>query len=276
MSARINSGHPLARGLAGVWALNERGGNVAFNAAGTKQNDALFVSTPTWTSDGINFAAGPYLDCGSIPALNGATNASLVGAGNIQSSTTLWLSGRAPAVPGSLFPHVQLLHHSDGKTYFVVDAASASARGGVIYSGTGDHVFGLSYDGTQSADATKLKGYIDGIGQALDFTGGAASVPTSIPSSSSTWQIGADVPSSRYQTGATYWVILWIGRTLSADEQAYIGGDLNAIWRMFQPAQGAWLMPGMTTTGMLTYGGRSTNSPQSRPINGPAIPLVYG
>ena len=94
---------------------------------------------------------------------------------------------------------------------------------------------------------------------------------------SATLNIGAgtSIYASRTLNKVILWCAAWSG-AIGAATHYLIGNNVNAIWNIFQPALGPWLMPGIAESGMATYWGRSANRPRSRPITAPAIPLVYG
>ena len=53
---QINWAHPLARGLVGVWLMNEGTGNKIYDLSGN-QHIGTFENTPTWEPDRIDFVS---------------------------------------------------------------------------------------------------------------------------------------------------------------------------------------------------------------------------
>lgn len=85
---------------------------------------------------------------------------------------------------------------SDSKTYFNVRNGDASSHGSFSDGNTTDAtIMSLIYDGTQSTDAVKLIGRLNGVQQSLTF---GATIPATLPTLTNKFGIGS------FETGPTY------------------------------------------------------------------------
>ncbi|MBE3101472.1 MAG: hypothetical protein IMZ47_04285 [Firmicutes bacterium] len=82
LGTQIQTGHPLARGIAGCWLMNEGSGSYIYDSSGNGYIGTLGTgaTSPTWSSNGLSFganqsrivtpaAAGFNSDSGSIEML---------------------------------------------------------------------------------------------------------------------------------------------------------------------------------------------------------------
>ncbi len=264
-----------AAGMVGCWALAEGAGTRSANLLTPTYNDATIHNAPTWAmgpygqSLATASASTQYLDCGQVTQLNGASQATIFVAGN-RATGKLWVAGRNAATTV-----VQVLFYTDNNAYLSVATGTVGAYN-TMSAPTGNFTFAMIYDGTQSSASdgfARVRGYLNGVAQTLT-SGGANTIPATIPTSTNTWQIGADVGQSRYSDGRYDVCYLWVGRVLSAGEIALLHGNPSCI---FEPAMGARLLPNMAPPAPgSAYWRQSVNRPWSRPITGPAVTTVYG
>jgi len=145
---------------------------------------------------------------------------------------------------------------TDGNVY----GSFGANFGRFVNNDTSWHRMLISFDGTQSTNATRLQMYLDGLPQTLTFTG---TIPSAIPALSQAFQIGRDVGNNRWSSGAFDDATVWL-RPLSARE-AFMDCELSRLGypgalNRFRPTSslfnaGANLGTGAVTLGALTVSG---------------------
>lgn len=60
LGIQLNVGHPLARGLVGLWIMNEGGGSRVFDLSGNSNTGV--ITDAVWVGDGLDFAGGASTD----------------------------------------------------------------------------------------------------------------------------------------------------------------------------------------------------------------------
>jgi hypothetical protein len=113
-------------------------------------------------------------------------------------------------------------NYNAGTAYFICDASGGASYGYANLTLTGWHHVVMSYNGSESSDATKLVGYVDGVKQTLTFAG--FSVPTSL-GTQTTFEVGKLLTS--YYVSAYADVICW-DRALTYRYWAGAGTDAMA------------------------------------------------
>ena len=226
----VDWSHPLARGLAGAWPLNERAGLVVSNAAscGHTNNGAL-VNGPTWgpgpNGSAVNMvsASSQYIECGNFPALNGASQVTMFLSGLEGASNKNWMFGRITTG----IQRIGLIQFSNGSLY-----AFANSGGGDFYIQVATVVplstLGLTFDGAQPTNPTKLVFYINGKATTTGYYGTPG---TQILSSTDTVQMGR-YAATNYSDGLYDTALMWIGRALTPGEMASIHAN---PWQLYAP-----------------------------------------
>jgi hypothetical protein len=243
----INRSHPwVEAGMRCFYPLNDGAGGTAINMI-SSQNNGVFTNSPSWVSDAnglaLNFvgSSNQYVSCGFIQALQGVPQVSLFASGYISSNMNTWCIGQ---MASGFAYYIQILFLG-GTAYFEIDHGGVGAAYGTCAAPSGYFTAGMTFDGTQSTPANRIKGYINGILQSLSITG---TPPAVTPANSYSFFIGADIANSRYQTGRTGCV--WICTSaLPPSVHAAIGagGNPNNIWQIFQQSQPYWLYKKSTT-----------------------------
>lgn len=227
LGARLNRSHPQARGLRHAWVFNEGSGRVVNDAVGDRHGTLAGASS--WEARGVergvNVVNGTtqYVDVGDVDALDGVSQFTIVERVYRASSSDFCEINKG-SVSSS---RVAIQLHSDGFIYFSMTTTGTTEWGTISGSSiTGVHTFAMVFDGTQATNATRLKGYLDGVAQSLTFTGtiGAATASTSDP-----LQFGHCQYNNRYSNGSFYYVLIY-DRALTAEEIAQITLDPFAPW----------------------------------------------
>lgn len=116
-------------------------------------------------------------------------------------------------------------HFSDNGIYFFI--ANGSNTFGAISSITsnGWHHFLMTFDGSQSTNAAKLKGFYDGVQRTLTFTGSTPS-STSNNASNETFRIGRAAANNAWSTGDFAEIAMW-DATLTVEEAVSLAKGLS-------------------------------------------------
>jgi len=233
LGAMIDWSHPLAAGLVGAWVFSEGTGTTVGDLARVYGADGALTNGPTWTIGpngaglSVASASSQYVACGSIPSLSGASSASIFVMGRRVSGAKLPV-GALQSVNNQF--GVSL--YSDNLIYFMA-STGAAATYGTATAPTGDFSAGLSYDGTQATNATRLTGIVNGVPQSLTFTGTiGATLGTG-----TVWQMGHSTAGAYYGDGRLDLVLVWTGRSLGLSDFTSLQAD---PWQFFAPP-GAWL-----------------------------------
>ncbi len=173
-------GATTAADSAGATTLTKGGTGFDFTASGKFNNAATFPNN------------GQFKWVRKNPSPNDITGASAL-------TISMWFKrGAAGAVlqtgqDSSGVDTLGIATGSDGKVYFDLSPTAGFAEGGttaVTANDTNWHLATLVYDGTQAGNAARLKGYIDGVQQALTFTGSA--VPATSTNNAQLYYIGGE------------------------------------------------------------------------------------
>lgn len=172
-----------------------------------KSNTLKFPSEGSTSFDGVD----DVIDFGNITDINNATNLTMVmWAKRLESNDAVTFE------KSSGYTHrVSINISTDGNVYANLATGSGHSFGFCSLSGTEWNHIAYVFDGTQSDNASRLKLYVNGVAQTLNF--GSYTIPTSIPSDTSTVKIGLDTPNSLYSTGSVCNAGIWT-RSLSAEE----------------------------------------------------------
>jgi hypothetical protein len=195
--------HPLNRGLLSCWLPFGpwRGGGTLRDLA--RRNDGTLTNGPTWTAGPNGFGAvqfdgvNDYVDCGTIPGLNGATQAYFSAwIYRATTGTTAGLGGCGGSAAGG-DNRFSLIWFTDSRIYFSAAQSGFNGFAFASVTGTGWRHVALVYDGSQASNATRAVLYVDGVSQSVTYNGG---VGTALGNVSPFW-VGADA-SNRFTGGS--------------------------------------------------------------------------
>jgi hypothetical protein len=169
--------------------MNENTGSTAADSGSAPVNGTL-KGSPTWGTGKY----GAALTFGKSNQFVSVGNAHLNGA--TQLTFEVWLKRKAAngivAVgEESIASHLDasIEAYSDGKIYFNIGTGSTIADAFFASNDTNWHHVAYVFDGTQANNASRLKAYLDGVQQTLNFDG--TTVPTSLRTNDSNFSIGA-------------------------------------------------------------------------------------
>lgn len=194
--------------LVALWHLNEAGGTII--DASSSGLDSISESATTSYQEvgvlngalGFDSASSEYIDFGDISAVE-----------NLSAITiSVWMKRSSLSAPvligrqdGGGFNSIAIEVYSDGYVYFGLgDELGIPDYGRVRSDDTEWHHYVLVFDGTQAGDSLRLKGYIDGEEQTLEYNG---TIPTTTRNSPSPFYIGRI--SGDYSDGWVDEVIIW-------------------------------------------------------------------
>src|SRR5205823_2653903 len=227
----------LSGSLDGAHALTLTAGNAGnFN-----------IHAASLSFDGVD----DYVDAGSFTSIDGASTAS-IGFWGYRSSSSYKndVGKRAGALNDAFILNVW----NDGNIYFNV-----GTWGTVSYTGTGWHYYAMVFDGTQSGDSNRLKGYVDGVQQSLSF--GVGAIPATLGNGGN-FNIGRDPYLALHSLGSIADVQVY-NRALNATE---VGQIQAAPVSVTSGLVGFWpLMGGSTEADRSGQGNTGTL------VNGPII-----
>ena len=120
-----------------------------------------------------------------------------------------------------------LTHFTDNTMYFVICNGSNPNFGSTLQNITGWNHWAMVFDGTQSTNATRLKGYVNGVSQSLTFMG---TIPSSLSSNSFNEQlnIGWNRANNVYSVGAMAEFATW--------EDALTAAEIASLSKGFTPS----------------------------------------
>lgn len=116
------------------------------------------------------------------------------------------------------------IHSNDNSVYFVVSNGSL-ALGATNKNLTGWHHLAFTFDGSQSGNSNRLKGYFDGVAQTLSFTG---TIPATTSNNAlvDTLRIGRYASQNGWSIGDYAELGMWQA-TLTAEEIASIAKGMT-------------------------------------------------
>jgi len=256
---------------------NENGGGLVCDSVTRTQLAATSAFTG-WGSSGAG-------SCLSLTANNAGLTANVPPALKLQLPLTLIFAFRFLGTPTASCAVFGTLANNTGISpyycYSILTASSGNqitARiniaGSLAAQSQCNATFttGIDYVVAAELQAAKQTFYVGGLNntvQTNNWSGSITYYPTSLMS------IGAEPGLTRNPNMLFYWGGVWSG-ILDPSLHAAIGSSVNAIWQVYQPRRSVILSFVAPIAGASSYWGRSEHRPRSRPITGPAIPLVYG
>ena len=218
----VNVSGRLASGLVSWWALDVdytdyKGSNNGTNSGSTLNTDLYGGDTPviprgidnarTVQADAIGAGSAlfdgvdDYIDCGDINDMDGASALTI----------SAWMkrasAGDHVTIVKDLDANnrVGINMFSDGEVYLNM-CHGGSDSGGFTSNDTSWHHVAMVFDGSGSGNAGRLKGYLDGIEQSLDFIN---DIETTTDTNSASFVIGKSPANSTFTDGNICQVGLW-------------------------------------------------------------------
>lgn len=191
----------------------------AVDSTGT--GNGTLVNTPTAGTGQIDggavlvSASSQYVQVPQITALGGASKAVM----------SAWMkrtaSGNNAIILTNDGSNIQLFGIAQGGFWGSGNIAFIAENGSTTWgllalNNTSWHLIHMVYDGTQSTDATRLLGYVDGVKQTLDFSGHPG-IPATILGSNSAINIGFAIGPANYSDATMDEFRITAGATRSAD-----------------------------------------------------------
>ncbi len=199
----------------GVWHLKD-GTTLTANDSTSNANNGTLVNTPTATAgqvDGAaNFVSGSSqnITVSAISSLGSASTAVLSGWIKRTASSDVIAVGEDGG-KGKRFS----IRTATGNINFYAEGTSGVDQFGTFaLNDTSWHHVVMVYDGTQSTNATRLVGYVDGVVRTLSFTNGT--IPATL-FTANTFYFGRSPGTFDYSNGSADEVRLTTGATRSAD-----------------------------------------------------------
>jgi hypothetical protein len=252
IAAQINWGHPfVANGLQLFYGARECSGSILFGDA----NPLPLTNTgATWTNsgamNGLNFSAANSFCTGLLAApfkfvwpVSLAMGFRYIGAPNStdvrQFGSTFDATEGAPYIPWGFYwttNGIPTISYANGSTF-----TQTSIQGGALSANT-DYVVSATI--TSAAQSSWINGVPAG--------SSANSISNPTYSAAAQMCIGSNVVGTTANI-VFYWGAIW-NVALAAANHAAIGSSPNAIWQIFQPAQGAWLFPSVGGSSVIGTG----------------------
>jgi len=223
-------------GLVGYWDFQEGAGDKAYDKSGY-DNDGTLEASMT-ESDWVNGKMGQaldfdgsddYVDTGDIEFLDGVSEFTLFA----------WMKRRSASDHVSIVKDLNVNNrlginfYNDGNVY--LNLSQDGQQWGYFSSNDTDwHHVVLVFDGSQSDNAGRLKGYFDGVQQTLSW---ANTIPAATDDNSASFLFGRSPANSTYTDGSIDEVRIY-NRALSA-------GEVERLYKLSQPTIAAPTMTGL-------------------------------
>lgn len=151
--------------------------------------DGVFSDSPTWTTGkhagALSYDGTDNVDLGGALPISGVNKLTLMAWVRRAASREMVEIGRQSLDTGDT---IAIEAWNDGNVYFGVSGPGGYAGGYVPLDDTNWHHVVLVFDGTQSGNVARLKGYIDGFPQILSFEPGI--VPSQTSNSATPFGLG--------------------------------------------------------------------------------------
>lgn len=185
---------PTVTGLVASYNMDEMTGSVLIDRSGNGRNGTL-IGSPLWESGknngGLTFTGANKVDLGASLPITGApklTISAWMKRSTLGSSVEI---GKQSISGGS---SITIELWTDGNLY--LGLSSGGDYGTVSLNDTSWHHVTMVFDGTQTGNSNRLKGYVDGVQQGLTFTG---SIPALTTTATDAFGIGS--VSTKYSNG---------------------------------------------------------------------------
>jgi len=180
----VVSALPSSAQLVAHWSFDQSSGTTLIDNSGNGHTGSI-SGTPTWGAGKINnaltFKGTDNVALGNITQINNVSQVTLA----------TWM--KRTTAGGNVFVGKQasgqdlgIEAYSDGKVYFDMSKGS-TVYGTITLNDTAWHHVALVFDGTQTGNANRLKGYVDGVQKTLTFSG---TVGTTTSSNTTPFNIG--------------------------------------------------------------------------------------
>jgi len=180
LGVKLNSKHPLSRGLVGCWIFNEKTGDTVFDVSG--HGNVGVINGADWVPDGLNFvrASIDYINIGSPPELiiNGEMSISGMFSANSDYINTQVLVGCSIATTGNT-AYALTFGFTNNKLEFWNSASGPDITSTKSISDNNLYHYVITRKGSTSNWSFKI--YIDGV---LDNSDSATRNPTGVSTSS--------------------------------------------------------------------------------------------
>jgi len=239
--------------LVGYWKLDEAASAATVaDSSGNGHTGTVVGGLTLGVSGKVNtaatFGSGTYINFGDIAEMDAQSQVTI--------SYWLYRSGGTNDCwlekYSSASARVDLSTYSDGNLYFIEGNNSNFAT--YPFTSTGWHQVSVVYDGTQTGNSNRLKGYIDGNSVSLNFVG---TIPSTLPNTAGTnLYLGIDtVDGSLYSNCTMDEVAIWSTALTAAEVQtiysrqsaAYAGTFTSRVMDAYYSGQ-IWQSLGWTTT----------------------------
>jgi hypothetical protein len=215
--------HSLAQGLVFLAPLWDYGGGAVNDAIGGLVLPITAASWAVGATSGLSFTAATQYAQVATPGYLQLPGPMSIAVGYRVLSTS---ASNAPYF-GTSYAATNVSPFNGVNIGMRFNGAIALFYNGSTASGTVPTV-GVDYVSSGSVSSAAAVLYTNGV-QAGTAAGAAVTY-----SASSLLAIGANTAFARNPAVLVYWAALW-NRALSATEHARLGGDVNAIWRIFAP-----------------------------------------
>ena len=227
----------LASGLVGHWSFD--GPDTAWTSSTAGTTDDLSGNSNTGTMTNMSRSASPvfgklgqafnfdgtddYVDAGDINAIDGISQMTISTWFYRPSSADTFALEKGPSSINRAGINV-----GSGNIWFNI-ANGENASGYISCDNTGWFHSVLVFDGTQTGNANRLKGYVNGVAQTLNWWN-SYDIPATTPSNSASFLVGRSVGNNIYAKGKIDDVRIY-DRVLSSDEVAdlYQTGQMKIL-----------------------------------------------
>lgn len=255
----------LTDGLVGYWTFDgpDVAGVTAYDRSGQGNNGTL-TSSPTRATgkigQGMRFNNDGYVNTTDISQMDSASKVTI--AGWFKRAAAGALTQVSKGTDCNIDGCITITFYTDGALHF--DLASGSDAYGVIaHNDTEWHHVALVFDGTQTGNQGRLKGYIDGVERTLDYEG--TTIPATTGAYNSNFQIGRNSTDGTLSSGLIDDVRIY-NRAITADEVKRLynmGGTfkigVSRTDTLTDRLAGHWTFDGPDVAGTTAYD-RSGNS----------------
>lgn len=245
------------------WNFEEGNGSSANDSTGNA-NTCTLTNSPTWTPGKIGKAltyvssSSQYLNCGNISSLNSANKFTITGWAKRSSTSSNYVELISKVTDANNYLAIEL--YNDGKLYLTIANGSVTYGDAGTLNDTNWHYIALVYDGTQTGNANRLKGYVDGVEKTLTFTG---TIPSSTPNLSGNVEIGrVNIGGGFYSSGLIDQMMIFNYPLTQAQISWNYNQGLPRVYYKFDECQGTVIndASGNNFTGTITIGASGTQT----------------
>lgn len=178
---------PPPSGLVASYSLNEGSGTIAHNGVSSSY-DGTFSGTPTWVTgrygNALAFNGSDYVDMGNIPGMLGLTSFTFEAWIKRTAANDYVLLGKTGS---GWYDQTSIEVWNNGNVSGVFLIGAAGGDGAFATNDTSWHHIAYVFDGSQTGNANRLRGYLDGVQQTLSFGG---TIPATTTSDTGAFRLG--------------------------------------------------------------------------------------